>query len=183
MQALSANDVTRMLVTVSGLNITPDIQYDLVMSGGKWTGIISNIPVGDDRLFKAEAFNGSGTKLYEGRSSPVSITANATAAVVILLQQSQAPDPFKNTVPSVTALSASAIEVVPGTKVYLSVSAVDVDGDALSYVWSSEDNAGEFSNKSNKSTEWTAPGAAEYDVSVTVKDPGAASAPSPSSSR
>ncbi len=170
MQALSANDATRVTVTVSGSHITPDIQYDLVKSGGQWTGIISNIPVGDNRLFAAEAFNSSGEKIYEGTSSPIGITSTEVAAVLILLQQAQEPDPFDNTAPFVTSLTASANGVAPGGKVNLTVLASDVDpADTLTYSWSA--TGGTYSSVSTASTEWTAPATEGlYEVSMTVSD-------------
>src|SRR4051812_20183855 len=49
--ALTASDVTRVTVTVSGPGIDPAISTDLAKTSGKWSTVISNLPAGAGRTF------------------------------------------------------------------------------------------------------------------------------------
>src|SRR5262245_49124667 len=79
--ALSSSDVQRVTITVSGPAIAPDITYDLLPANGRWGGIIGGIPVGTNRTFVAEAFDGSGRLIYTGTVTGVTIIKNQTVAV------------------------------------------------------------------------------------------------------
>ncbi|MDB4935075.1 MAG: hypothetical protein JWP87_2047 [Labilithrix sp.] len=67
--ALSAADVARVAVTVSGDNIPTPISDDLTADGATWHGTISDIPVGIAR-FDGVAYDASNTRIYVGGGGP-----------------------------------------------------------------------------------------------------------------
>jgi hypothetical protein len=98
-QALSSSSsISRVSVTVSASDF-PSFSVDLVPNNGVWGGIIGNIPAGANRSFLAKAFDSSGTTLFEGSASGVTILAGQTSLVAITLQQVNAPPPFQNAAP------------------------------------------------------------------------------------
>jgi hypothetical protein len=153
-QALSSS-VSRVSVTA----IAPDFasfSVDLVSTNGVWGGFLGSIPTGSHRSFLAQAFDASGTLLFEGTASGISIASNQTALVAITLQQVNAPPPFQNEAPLIDSLSAPSTAVSAGGALSLVATAHDPNpGDTLTYSWTS--TAGSFSSASSASTSWTAP--------------------------
>ena len=167
-QSLTANDISRVTVTVSGAGISPNISRNLFKTSGQWSGTLGGIPVGSDRTFLAQAYDSSNTLQYEGQVTGVSISQHSTAAVFILLQQKTAPTPFRNNAPRISSLVASSTQLEPGQSTSLSVTATDADGDTLSYSWTA--TAGTLANASTAAPTWTAPtttGIQTINVSVT----------------
>ncbi|HEX8698665.1 MAG TPA: kelch repeat-containing protein [Myxococcaceae bacterium] len=153
-QALNAS-ISRLSVTATAPDFS-SVSVDLVSSNGVWGGTLGNIPAGPSRSFLAQAFDASGTRLFEGSASGVSITANQTSLVAITLQQVNAPPPLQHEAPIIDSLTAPATSVAAGGSLSLVATAHDPNpGDTLSYVWSS--TAGTFSSASSASTTWTAP--------------------------
>ena len=168
-QALSATDVDKVTITVSGANIDPDIVRNLHFSQGQWKGIIGGIPAGTDRTFFAQAFDAQDALIYEGEVDGVEITQGEKASVIILLQQKNAPDPFQNTAPTIDSILASSTAVSPDDLVNLEVVASDVDpGDTLTYLWSAD--GGTFDDDALETPVWTAPGEGLYTLSIEVTD-------------
>jgi alpha-tubulin suppressor-like RCC1 family protein len=168
--ALSASDVTRVTVAVTGAGITSPIVRKLVKVKGQWTGVIGKIPAGGGRTFKAEAYDAQDTLLYTGEAPGVTIAPGPPVLVHILLQQADPPALFQNSVPVIESLVASAAAVPPGAEVALKVAAHDPDpGDALAYAWSA--GAGSFDEPASATTTWTAPqGEGPVTVTVSVTD-------------
>ncbi|QAT84912.1 branched-chain amino acid ABC transporter2C amino acid-binding protein [Corallococcus coralloides] len=166
-QALSS-DISRVSVTSSGPDI-PSVTVDLVQTEGVWGGTIGNIPAGPDRSFLAQAFDASGTLLFSGSASGVSILADQMTFVAITLQELNPPPPFDNEAPLIDSLVVSSTSVPLGRQIRLSARAHDPNpGDTLSYAWSA--TAGSFSSPSSASTSWTAPlspGMQQLSLSVT----------------
>ena len=63
-QALTSNDVAKVVLTISGPNISPDIVHNLVKTNQQWKGEIGQIPAGADRTIVAEAFSRKDELLY-----------------------------------------------------------------------------------------------------------------------
>lgn len=172
-QALSATDVAKVTITVSGDNINPSIVQNLVKAGGQWKGIIGKIPAGSNRTFLAEAHDSNDNVIYEGSITNQTITKGAPLTVVILLQQKTQPDPFLNTVPRIDSIVASSNAVGPGETVSLTAAASDPDaGHAtnLTYAWTA--SGGSFTNGNTATPTWTAPtGTGTYTLTLTVTDP------------
>jgi hypothetical protein len=154
-QALSANDVTRVKVTVSASDMS-SLVVDMAQSDGSWGGLIGNIPAGSNRSFLAEAFDSSGTLRFQGQTSGVAIPANQTTALAITLQQTPPPTPYGNEAPIIESLVASSTSVQTGGTVSLTATVRDPNtGDTLTLAWSA--SGGSFSDASAATTTWTAP--------------------------
>jgi hypothetical protein len=152
-QSLSS-DISRVTVTSSAVDI-PSVSIDLAPTHGVWGGIIGNILAGANRSFLAQAFDASGTLLFEGSASGVTISENQTTLVAITLQQVNPPPPFDNEAPLIDALVASSTSVPAAGSITLVASAHDPNpGDILSYAWSA--TAGTFSSPSEAVTSWRA---------------------------
>jgi hypothetical protein len=169
-QALSANDVTRVKVTVSAQDMATSLSVELSKSNGTWGGLIGNIPVGAQRTFLAEAFDAAGTLRFQGQATGVPITANQTTAVAITLQEVPPPPPYGNEVPVIDSLVSSATSVTAGGTLTLTATAHDPNpGDTLTYAWSA--SSGTFSAPTATSTTWTAPASAGVrTLTLTVTD-------------
>ncbi|WP_375759488.1 Ig-like domain-containing protein [Corallococcus exercitus] len=168
-QALSASDVARVELTVSGAGMTTRTDA-LVKTGGQWGGVLGQLPVGTGRTFSAQAFDASNTVRYAGQVANVAIQANQTTAVTLLLQEVNAPAPFDNAAPRILSLVASPGTVSPGGQVALQATADDPNAeDSLTYAWTAP--SGSFSAPSSLTTAWTAlASAGQVVLTLTVTD-------------
>jgi hypothetical protein len=167
---LTANEVTNAIVTITGPGIANPIVVPLAITHGKWTGIISQIPAGIDRLFTLSAQDVTGVELYRGEASGVTILPGQLVTVVLNAQQVTAPVPYSNAAPVIRSLVASAVTVAPGNIINLTVAAYDPNpGDTLTYVWTAED--GTFASPDLPMTTWTAPASgATIKITIDVHD-------------
>ncbi|WP_375771109.1 hypothetical protein NR798_09475 [Archangium gephyra] len=155
-QGLSGADVARVQVEVSGPGITSPLVAELTRGTSSWTGVISGIPAGAERLFRASAYDATSKLLYLGESGPLPVEPGRTASVAILLQQVTPQVPFENEAPRIDSVAVSSIVVEPGASVTLTASAHDANpGDTLRFNWSA--TAGTFSTPGSAVTTWTAP--------------------------
>ncbi len=166
----TTHDVTRITVTVSGSGILVPMVQDLSKVGSTWQGVVSDIPVGSDRLFVGQAFDSAGSLRYQGQAAGVAINANMVTDIFILLQDKNPKPPFQNTVPVIDAFVASTNVIAASGSVDFSVTAHDPNpGDTLTYLWTA--TGGSFSDATATSTTWTAPATAgSYTITVTVTD-------------
>ena len=157
-------------VTITGDGITDPIVVPLTQVGGQWVANLSDIPAGTNRTFTLSVRDASGTEIYSGVATGVTITSGQTASVSIGGQQTNAPPATGNASPVIDALIASSIGVVAGATVSLSVTAHDPDADdTLSYLWSSP--SGVFDSANTSATNWTAPETdGTYRITVQVQD-------------
>lgn len=167
--ALSAADAARVTLRVSGVGIAPDIVRDLARQGSGWRGVIGGIPAGTDRVFHADAYDISGTIIYQGQATATITKAN-TVMVTIVLQQKTPPNPFVNHVPVITSLVASSTQVAPGDQLALGASGYDMDeDDYIRWIWSAP--AGTFDTPNSNISKWTAPSTEGlYDLTITASD-------------
>ncbi|MBZ4329465.1 kelch repeat-containing protein [Corallococcus sp. AS-1-12] len=153
-QSLSST-IARVAVASGGPDI-PSVWVDLAPTNGVWGGTIGNIPAGTDRAFAARAYDASGTLLFSGSASGVTILANQTTFVAITLQQLHPPPPFDNEAPVIEFVVAYPSTVTAGGTVSLHSSAQDPNpGDTIAYAWSA--TAGTFASTTERFTSWTAP--------------------------
>ena len=171
--ALSVGEVARIQVTVSGLNIAPDIVSQLAQDvPGEWSGVIADIPAGTDRTFVAEASDGDNVVIYDGTVTGVTIEDGVQVVVQFVLQQSTPPVPFTNTVPIFESLVVSSAEVAPGHSVTLTVAVSDPDpGDVPTLLWTATPTGGSFNVTDAPSVVWTAPSTEGfYSLTVAASD-------------
>lgn len=168
-QTLSSSDVSRVTVTVSAANMA-SLSVDLARASGSWGGTLGNIPAGTDRSILAEAFDSSGVLRFRGQASAITITANQTATVAIMLQELAPAPAFSNEAPLIDSVFASISTVQTGGTLSLTATAHDPNaGDTLTWAWSA--SGGTFSAPAAAATSWTAPASPGIQtLSLTVKD-------------
>ncbi|HEX8439841.1 kelch repeat-containing protein [Archangium sp.] len=167
-QALAAT-ISRVSVTASALDFA-SITGELASSDGTWSGTLDNLPAGSNRTFLAKAFDASGTVLFQGSASRVSISPGQTALVSITLQQVTAPPPFTNAAPVIGSLVAPSASLLTGDTLSLVATAHDPNsGDTFTSAWTA--TGGTFSSTTATSTTWTAPATAGlHTLTFTVTD-------------
>ncbi|HEX8704671.1 MAG TPA: kelch repeat-containing protein [Myxococcaceae bacterium] len=154
-QELTANDVTRVKLTISATDMTASI-VELAKANGTWGGLIGNIPAGTNRTFLAEAYDTGGTKIFQGSTAGVTITANQTTAVAITLQEILPPPAYGNEAPLIESVIVSSTTVQLGSSITLNATVRDPNaGDTVTVAWTA--TAGAFATPSATSTTWTAP--------------------------
>jgi hypothetical protein len=168
--ALSSSDVVSVSVTVSGAALGAPRTSSLFPQGSQWGGLLGGLPVGTGYTFTAIAKDGTGTPIYTGAVSNVTISSGQTVAVVITAQQATPPVPFENAVPVIDSLVIGATNVVPGAQVSVKVAAHDPNRqDTLTFQWQA--TCGTFANATAVSTTWTAPtSSGSCTVSIKVSD-------------
>jgi hypothetical protein len=172
-QALSESDVQRVDVTVQAADI-PAFTVPLVKDGAVWTGLVSHLRAGTGRHFLALAYDANNQLIYRGEAVDVTVIAQQTVQVNILAQQVNAPEEYTNHGPLITSLVVSRSTVEPGGFVDVKATAVDPDGDVLTYTWSA--TGGTYDTTGSPQVRWTAPGVVGTRVlTLSVADPGGAS--------
>ena len=163
-------DVFSVTVTITADDIETPIVVALTKLGDQWVVNLEEIPAGTNRTFTLSARDASGTEIYSGVATGVTITAGQTASVSIGGQETNPAPGTGNASPVIDVLVASSIAVAPGTTVNMSVTAHDTDvGDTLSYLWTSL--GGSFDQTDAASTNWTAPETdGTYRITVKVQD-------------
>ncbi|MDC0711523.1 right-handed parallel beta-helix repeat-containing protein [Stigmatella sp. ncwal1] len=164
-QALTPEEVTRVEVTVQAEDVPP-ILLPLVKEGEVWVGLLSAVRAGAGRSFRAEAFDVTGLKRYEGQLSGVTIVEGETVQVSILAQEVQRPVPFENESPLIDSLVVSRPTVQPGGTVTVRAAAHDPNpGDTVTVAWTA--TGGSFGTPSALESTWTAP-ATQGSVTLTL---------------
>ncbi|NTX53367.1 hypothetical protein [Myxococcus sp. CA039A] len=164
-QAVTAEDVQRVEVILDAADI-PATTVQLVEDTTVWTGLMSVIRAGSERRFRASAYDAQDKLIFRGEATGVTITANQTVQVNILLQQVDPSPEFSNAGPIITSLVVSRSSVEVGGFVDLLATARDPNpGDVLSYAWTA--TAGTFDNAASRRARWTAP-ATEGIVTLTL---------------
>ncbi|WP_225413604.1 right-handed parallel beta-helix repeat-containing protein [Stigmatella hybrida] len=152
---LAPQDVTRVDVTVQAEDVSP-IVLPLEKQGEVWVGLLSELPAGAGRRFRAEAFDGAGLKRYEGELTGVTIVEGETVQVSILAQEVQRPVPFENESPLIDSLIVTRPTVRPGSTVTLRAAAHDPNpGDTFTSEWTA--TGGTFGSPAALESTWTAP--------------------------
>ena len=126
--ALTAKAPTAVKLTVQCPGVLPTpLRIPLTEKGGQFSAIVNNLPIADDYLFTAEAFDIVGNLLSHGVAAGVIIGKGKTAKVIIYLNDLVQPPPFTNSGPLFDSITLSASSVLPGGNVSLSATAHDPD--------------------------------------------------------
>ena len=163
-------DIAKIQVSVTGEGIEEVVRQNLTKTNGQWRGVIKQIPAGSKRRFLAVAYDSTGKALFEGSATNVELLPQKTAGIMITLQQKTPNDPFRNTVPVITSLITTSLQVAPQKSIDLQVNANDNDSDdSISYTWTAQ--SGSFDKTTTASTTWTAPQTTgSYRLTITVSD-------------
>lgn len=117
-------------IRLEGDGPTPFVHETAMNDRKEWTSFRGNLRVGTYAV-RASALDGSGQVLYQSSDATVSVTANQTSHVVLVLnpmEDGQGPD---NHVPFFESIAADKAMVLPGEQVRFTVQVHDRDGDAL----------------------------------------------------
>ena len=149
-KALSSADVTRVTVTVSASDL-PSLVVELARSNAAWGGLVGNLRAGSHRSSLAQAFDSSGTLRFQGQASGVTLSANQTTVVALVLQEVAPPAPYGNAAPVIDSLVASSTSVQTGASLSLSATVHDPNpGDAFSLAWSASGDHTVFKKKADE---------------------------------
>ncbi|MCY1033404.1 hypothetical protein OV207_18265 [Corallococcus sp. BB11-1] len=152
---MTASDVQRVDLTVDAVDL-PETTVQLAADGSVWTGLLSQLRAGTGRRFRAFAYDSNARLIYQGEATEVTITANQTVQVNILLQQVDPSPAFENAGPLITALVVSRSSVEVGGFVDVQATARDPNtGDVLTFSWTA--TAGSFNTPTALGSRWTAP--------------------------
>ncbi|RYZ39398.1 MAG: hypothetical protein EOO71_20290, partial [Myxococcaceae bacterium] len=159
---LTARPVASAPVASPGVDLTvdavdlPETTVQLAADGSVWTGLLSQLRAGTGRRFRAFAYDSNARLIYQGEATEVTITANQTVQVNILLQQVDPSPAFENAGPLITALVVSRSSVEVGGFVDVQATARDPNtGDVLTFSWTA--TAGSFNTPTALGSRWTAP--------------------------
>jgi len=155
-----------------------------VSSSTKASFIIGGLPAGTGFTITLTGTSTDGSTICGG-SAPFNVTANSTTAVMLSLDCHQAPKTGSisvtgtfNVCPNLTAISANPDEVLVGSSIALSSTAVDPDnGPApLTYSWSASSGKLTGANTASPSFECLTTGTTTISVTVADGDPQASCA-------
>jgi hypothetical protein len=186
-KGLSAYEIQSMVVTAHPAGTTKALAYS--PDAGTFTGTLV-LPTGTQTLTAngyayvyssdggtpdggpfQDAGTTSGLTLVASGTATATITANTTTAVAMRIYDLTPPRPQPDIAPYIHSVTASRTNVQVNESVALSVVAEDLDGDALSYLWTSDCASGSFSNRTAATTSWASstPGACNISVAVTAR--------------
>ncbi len=181
-QALTLGDVKSVTVTVSG-GITTPLTVPLVGGGAQYSALISDLPIGSNYIFTASAKDTNSVELYHGQATNVTIAKNATATVIIDMNQDVPGVALSNEAPVIDSLTASALLVSPNDTVTIRATAHDPDAGQTAHlqaVWTTTcagslgtqvDTAGSDTTDGSSTVVFTAPAAdGPCNVTITVND-------------
>lgn len=157
---VSAGEVTRVTIDTSS-GISADLARD--PDTGAFTGALV-LPVGPTELI-GRAFIDT-TQVAESAPVPVDVQEGAVTDVTIRLLDQTGNDDVDHG-PFVVSLVHPA-SAVAGQPVAFSVSAVDPDGDAVSFAWSDDCEDSSFSAPDSATTDWVKPAEGACNVSITA---------------
>ncbi len=139
-QAVRTSDVTSVTVTVAGSELAVPLVIPLVRSGAQFSGLAGNLPVGAGYTFTASAVNGAtpSVELYHGAVTNQVIQKNATANIIIDMNQVAPAVGYSNQAPLLDAVSVSSFRASHGDTIALKAAAHDPDAGEtalLTFIW------------------------------------------------
>jgi hypothetical protein len=184
-KGLSVWQIQSMTVTAQPANITRPLTYS--QDAGTFNGTLV-LPTGPQTLtangyaylssdagtpdggFEMDAGAQTLTLVASGTAS-VEIVANTTTAVNMRIYDQTQPQPNPDLAPLILSLTASSVNATVNQPITLTVDALDLDGDPLTYAWSSN-CPGTFSQPNAPSTTWVTsePGGCNLTVAVTSRN-------------
>lgn len=141
--ALAAQAPVVVTVSASPARVSVELAYDA--ETGRFVGSMA-LPAGPQTL-SAQALsdvNGDGElEVIAMGSADTTVAENQNAAVVLVLLDLTTPPPVPDHRPIITSAGVSNSNPMAGESVYVWVSAVDVDEDPITYLWTVDCNSGE----------------------------------------
>jgi hypothetical protein len=170
--AVSQASVTRVTVTATAAGVSGELFYSA--STDQYVGALL-LPAGEQPLVVeawADANLDGVEELVARGTATTTVVEGQTATIMVRLVDLSPPPPVPDHAPIITSFQIGNSNPAPGEQVALSVTAVDVDGDAMSYEWWVSCNAGVVTllDSAAASTSFSvdAPGLCTVTVSVTA---------------
>ncbi len=158
-RGLNERGVDRIVVSASPANVTRTLTYD---GAGGFAGVLV-LPSGNQTL-TVTAYAGDAGVVGTGTAQVTVVAGQSTAVSIIILDNTQPPR-GAGIAPIITTFSASRTRVGPAENVALSATAVDLDGDPVTYRWT-DDCGGVFSAPNAANTNWNKAAAGTCRVSL-----------------
>lgn len=178
-QAISAAAVDRVVIRAQSQTTSAVSEQTLnyVKTSGVFSGYVVLAPdnynitalafvggLGDGGVARPDA--GVGTLIGQG-TGVIAVQPGTTSALSLDIRDVTTGRPQGDIPPIITQLSASKVRVSPTELVQLTAQAVDLDGDAITFLWR-DDCGGSFSASTQGSTNWsrTTSGACNLSISA-----------------
>ncbi|MFP2934059.1 hypothetical protein ACLESO_54825 [Pyxidicoccus sp. 3LG] len=184
-KGLSAWQIESMVLTAQPANVSRTLTY--LSDAGTFVGTLV-LPTGTQTLTAngyAYVVSDGGTPdggpgadagssvltLVASGSSTIQVQPNVTTAVSMRIYDQTPPPAQPDIAPVIRAVTASNANATVNQPITVRVDAVDIDGDALSYLWTSDCVSGSFDQRTAPTTIWSssAPGACTLSVAVSSR--------------
>lgn len=166
-QGLSTQGVDSIVVTAVS-NTTNQASTQLLSyakASGDFSGYLVLSP--DSYAVTASAYSGTGDAgvhtvdggitggtLVGRGTGAITVSSGATSSLSLDIRDTTTRTGQGDIAPIITSLAASKLRVSPGESVSLTSTAVDLDGDTVTYSWT-DDCGGSFASPSAKNTTWS----------------------------
>jgi hypothetical protein len=140
--AVTQASVTRVTVSATAAGVSGDLTYDA--ASDQYVGALV-LPAGEQPLLVeawADANLDGVLELVARGTATTTVVEGQTAAIMVRLVDLSPPPPVPDHAPIITSFQIGSTNPSPGQEVAVSVTAVDVDGDAMTYNWWVSCNAG-----------------------------------------
>jgi hypothetical protein len=121
---------------------------------------------------RSDGGSSTGLTLVASGTATVDIVANTTSAVAMNIYDLTPPVPQPDIGPMIRSATSTAATVFVNQPITLSVDALDLNGDPLTYAWTSDCPSSQFSAPSSSFTQWASPEATGCRLTVTVSSRG-----------
>lgn len=157
--------------TFTGTLVLPTGTQTLTANGYAYVASDGGTPDGGppmDAGVNSDAGSTNGMTLVATGTATVTIVANTTTAASIRVYDLTPPLPQPDIAPLIRSVTASSVNTTVNQAISLSVVAVDLDNDPLSYSWTSDCLGSSFSSPTSANTFWASSVAAACNLTVTV---------------
>lgn len=184
-KGLSAYEIQSMVVTAQPANVTQALAYS--PDAGTFNGTLV-LPVGPQMLTaNGYAYVGTDAGTPDGGSdagsgalalvatgfAPVEIVANTTTGVSMRIYDQTPPPPQPDFAPIIRSMTVSRVNPGVNEPIHLTVDALDLDGDPLSYFWTSSCLSGSFDQRDSSMAMWLSTATGQCTITVSVSARGA----------
>ncbi|HYO57655.1 hypothetical protein [Archangium sp.] len=167
-RGLSASQIYSLVITAQPANVSKTLGYDSAtgLFGGKLV-----LPAGTHTLTAEGYGSDPSAGVVASGTGTVTVEPNTTTTVTLRIHDQTPMQGQQDIAPIIRSVSASKADLVVNEPITVAVDAVDLDGDAMSYVWTSDCASGSFGDPTAATTTWssTAPASCTLKVAVSSR--------------